>query len=173
MTWTDQQILDTLRMIEASDYDEVRIESGDFKLHVRRNGVPATLGNTSAAPPSAVPPAVVAQSTSPGRAAAPANLPASSTLTTASSDEEAAPPGVNVVRAPMIGTFYRAPAPQSPPFVEAGAQVKAGDTICLVEVMKLFNTIKADVDGKVVRVLAQNAATVRKDQPLFWIEPSA
>lgn len=168
MTWTDKQILDALRMIEASDYDEVRIETGDFKLHVRRNGAPAAPGAGH------VPAATMAPSPVTPQSPTIVNDPVSPVPPPVSSVAAAEPAeGVTVVRAPMIGTFYRAPSPQSPPFVEAGARVKRGDTLCLIEVMKLFNTIKADADGRIVRILAQNAASVRKDQPLFWIEADA
>jgi acetyl-CoA carboxylase biotin carboxyl carrier protein len=75
------------------------------------------------------------------------------------------------IRAPMLGTFYRAPAPGSPAFVEVGDSIKPEDTVCLIEVMKLFNTIRAGVGGKVVRIPAHNAATVRRDQILLIIQP--
>jgi len=87
-------------------------------------------------------------------------------------EKAAIPEGMVAIRAPMIGTFYRAPAPHLPPFVEVGASVKPDDTVCLIEVMKLFSTIRAGVAGKVVRILAQNAATVKRDQVLMLIEPS-
>lgn len=166
MEWTEKQILDTLRMIEASDYDEVRIETGDFKLHVRRTGAASSLGSTPAPAAAAVPTAGAAAQAD---AIAPVPVPAA----LAAQPAEAPPPGVVVVRAPMIGTFYRAPAPHSPPFTDVGATVNDSDTVCLIEVMKLFNTIKAGAAGKVVRILAQNAATVQKDEALLWIERAA
>jgi acetyl-CoA carboxylase biotin carboxyl carrier protein len=74
-----------------------------------------------------------------------------------------------VIRAPMLGTFYRAASPGDPPFVEVGQRVKAGDTVCLIEVMKLFNTIRAGVDGTVTRILHENAGLVEFDEPLLVI----
>jgi len=172
MEWTEKQILDTLRMIETSEYDEVRIETADFKLHVRKSGAPAGLGATAAtaamaapAMPMAAQPAAVAP---PPVTTAPNPRPVA-----AVHPAEAPPPGILVVCAPMIGTFYRAPAPHAPPFTDVGAAVKRDDTVCLLEVMKLFNTIKAGADGTIVRILAQNAATVQKDEALLWIEPDA
>lgn len=168
MEWTDKQILDTLRMIETSDYDEVRIETAGFKLHVRKTGAPASAIGTAAPAVSPSPtPAIAAES------AIPAQQTPAAPPVPAMPAEEAPPPGVVVVRAPMIGTFYRAPSPASPPFTSVGAAVKSDDTVCLIEVMKLFNTIKAGAAGKVVRILAQNAATVQKDEALLWIEPAA
>ena len=164
MEWTEKQILDTLRLIEASDYDEVKLEVGDFKLHVRKRGAPA-------AESLPTPAARVETMTAPTPAASPPpriDAPPSPALP---KGEEPVPEGVVAIRAPMVGTFYRAPAPHAPPFVETGVKVDAATTVCLIEVMKLFSTIKAGVAGKVVKILAQNAATVTKDEVLFWIEP--
>lgn len=169
MEWTEKQILDTLRMIEVSDYDEVRIETTDFKLHVRKSAAaPSLSSHTAAVPTNAPTPAAIATPSAPICASpAPALVPATP------GSAEAPPEGIVVIRAPMIGTFYRASAPHAPPFTDVGARVHGGDTVCLIEVMKLFNTIKAGTAGKVVRILAQNAATVQKDEPLLWIDPTA
>lgn len=158
MDWTEKQIIATLRLIEQSDYDEVKLEAGNLKLHVRKRGAPAALESEAA------PPAASHAATGQG-APSPRSAPRQSTA------EIAIPPGMTAIRAPMIGTFYRAPAPHLPPFVQEGATVKADDTVCLVEVMKLFNTIKAGVSGTVMKIVAQNAATVAKDEVLIIIEP--
>ena len=79
--------------------------------------------------------------------------------------------GLYVVRSPVVGTFYRAPAPDEKPYVEAGDYIRAGQTLCVVEAMKLMNEIPADVSGEVVEVLAENARGVEYDQPLFRIRP--
>ena len=81
------------------------------------------------------------------------------------------PPGIVALRAPMLGTFYRASAPGEKPFVEVGQQVRADDTVCLIEVMKLFSSIRAGVDGEVVKILADNGNLVEFDQPLIFIKP--
>ncbi|MDR7597108.1 MAG: acetyl-CoA carboxylase biotin carboxyl carrier protein, partial [Armatimonadota bacterium] len=75
------------------------------------------------------------------------------------------------VTAPMVGTFYRAPGPDQPPFVQEGDRVEAGQTLCIIEAMKMFNEIPAEVSGRVVRVLAENGAPVEYGQPLFLIDP--
>jgi acetyl-CoA carboxylase biotin carboxyl carrier protein len=163
MEWTERQILDTLKLIEASDYDEVKLEVGAFKLHVRKRGAPAA--ETIATPPVHAPPSAAPEAAvGPAARAEPPPSPA------APPRDDALPPGVVAIRAPVIGTFYRAPAPHAAPFVETGMQVAPDTTVCLIEVMKLFNTIKAGVAGKVVKILAQNAATVKKDEVLVWIE---
>lgn len=161
MDWTEKQILETLRFIEESAYDEVKLETENFKLHVRKSGAPAASIDT--APPAAAAPAPVATRVD-------ANAPGTPQAGT-EDREEAVAPGMVAIRAPMVGTFYRAPAPHLPPFVELGASVKPEDTVCLIEVMKLFTTIKAGVSGKIVKILAQNAATVKRDQVLIVIEP--
>ena len=79
--------------------------------------------------------------------------------------------GLHPVRSPLVGTFYRAPAPGEDPYVEVGDRVKAGEILCIVEAMKLMNEIAADVSGEVVEVLAENAGGVEYDQPLFYIRP--
>jgi acetyl-CoA carboxylase biotin carboxyl carrier protein len=79
--------------------------------------------------------------------------------------------GLHAVRSPLVGTFYRAPAPGEDPYVEVGDSVRAGEPLCIVEAMKLMNEIPADVSGEVVEVLADNAAGVEYDQPLFYLRP--
>jgi acetyl-CoA carboxylase biotin carboxyl carrier protein len=89
------------------------------------------------------------------------------------SESEASPEmdGLHAVRSPVVGTFYRAPAPGEDTYVEVGDTVSAGQTLCIVEAMKLMNEIVADVSGEVVEVLAENAGGVEYDQPLFYLRP--
>ncbi len=79
--------------------------------------------------------------------------------------------GLHAIRSPLVGTFYRAPAPGEDPYVEVGDSVRAGQVLCIVEAMKLMNEISADVSGEVVEVLAENAEGVEYDQPLFYLRP--
>ena len=76
------------------------------------------------------------------------------------------------VKAQMIGTFYRSPAPDKPPFIEVGSVIKPGDTLCIIEAMKLFNEIESEVSGKVVKILLDDVSPIEFDQPLFLIDPS-
>ena len=76
-----------------------------------------------------------------------------------------------VIKSPMVGTFYRAPAPDAPPFVEIGQELDTGQVVCIIEAMKLMNEIKADVSGRVVEILADNGDAVEFGQPLFALEP--
>ena len=82
-----------------------------------------------------------------------------------------APNGLHAIRSPVVGTFYRAPAPGEETYVEVGDKVKAGQTLCIIEAMKLMNEIPTDVSGEVVEVLAENAGGVEYDQPLFYLRP--
>ena len=85
--------------------------------------------------------------------------------------ETAVPEGTMVIRAPTLGVFYQAPAPGEKPFVEVGQHVRADDTVCIIEVMKLFNSIRAGIDGEVVKILVENGELVEFDQPLIFIAP--
>jgi len=101
--------------------------------------------------------------------AAPMQAAASTTLEPATPSEPEAPPG-HVVKSPMVGTFYRSPSPGAPPFIEQGSVVKAGDTLCIIEAMKLLNEIEAEVGGTVTKILVDNGQPVEYGQPLFLIE---
>jgi acetyl-CoA carboxylase biotin carboxyl carrier protein len=75
------------------------------------------------------------------------------------------------IKSPMIGTFYRSPNPESPPFIEPGDRIKPGQTICIIEAMKLFNEIEAEISGTIVEILIDNATPVEFDQPLYLVDP--
>ncbi len=87
-------------------------------------------------------------------------------------DESEFPPGMDVVKSPIVGTFYRSPSPESPPYVEVGSHVNKGDTLCIIEAMKIMNEIEADTEGKVARILVDNGQPVEFGQPLFLIDPN-
>ena len=150
MDLSKDDIFRIVKLIEDSGYDEIRLEVGEFKLHVQKH---AEGGAPGAAAPAARP------------ALPEPSRPASGTR------QAPIPEGAIVVRSPMLGTFYRASSPGEKPFVEVGSNVGPDDTMCLVEVMKLFNSIKAGVSGKVVQILAENAAMVEHGQPLLVIQP--
>jgi acetyl-CoA carboxylase biotin carboxyl carrier protein len=154
LTYRDVQSI--LKIIDdAQHLDEVELVFGGFRLHVVRNGAGKSVG--IGAP---VPPAAPAMPASEPLAASPA---AASALVV--------PEGVVAIRAPMLGTFYRAPAPGEKPFVEVGARVRADDTVCLIEVMKLFNSIRAGVSGEILEIVAENGSMVEFNQPLIFIVP--
>jgi acetyl-CoA carboxylase biotin carboxyl carrier protein len=158
MGLTDDDVREILRIIDESELDELRIDMPDFRLHVRRGGAPppaveriepATPRRSDPAPAAPVPPA------------APTPEPAAS------------PNGAATVDAPMLGTFYRASAPGEQPFVDVGSKVDADTVVCLIEVMKMMNSVKAGVAGTVVEVCASNAELVEYGEPLFRVDPDA
>ena len=162
MNLTDKDIDRILKIVDESGYDEVSLEVGDFKLHVRR----ACAGSDPGFAPAAPVPML--------DAVAPAGgvKPAAAALAPKPPQPEAVPEGLVAVRSPMLGTFYRTPSPGAKPFVEVGDRVSADDTVCLVEVMKLFNSVSAGVDGIIVQILAENGALVEFGQVLMLIEHS-
>ncbi len=147
-------------LLEKSDVTHIEWERGSEKVVLKR-------GNSFAAPAAVVAAPVVhaAPISAPVAAPAPAAAPAPK------ADAKAADkPGV-LVNSPFVGTFYRAPSPDSPPFVEVGTKVKKGQTLCIVEAMKLMNEIEAEADGTVAEILVQNATPVEFGEPLFRIVP--
>jgi acetyl-CoA carboxylase biotin carboxyl carrier protein len=157
------QIQDLIKFVSKSGVSEVEIEQKDFKITIK---TPA--GRKDA------PVQVIAQ---PLPVAQPAALPAAAPAPAAPAAVPAAPaPAADAkyitIKAPMIGTFYRASGPGKPIFVNVGDEVKPGKTICIIEAMKLFNEIESEVSGKIVKVLVDDAKPVEYDQPLFLVDPS-
>ncbi|MBO6703965.1 MAG: acetyl-CoA carboxylase biotin carboxyl carrier protein [Pseudomonadales bacterium] len=141
-----------IEMMEESDISEIEVKEGEDSVRITRGGAVLPV---SVPAPTMVP----AQAQAPAVAGAPAE----------SSRRVEVPQGAHLVRAPMVGTFYRAPAPSSPPFVEIGDQVKEGDTLCIIESMKMMNHIKADRSGKLEAILVNNEEPIEFDQPLFTL----
>ena len=142
-----------IELLEESNIGEIEIKEGEESVRISRHG------NQPAAPVAYAAPAPVAP------APAPAPAPAAETAAPA-----AAPVADNAVLSPMVGTFYRAPSPEAPSFVEVGQTVRVGDVLCIVEAMKMMNQIEADVSGKVVSILVENGNPVEYDQILIVIE---
>ena len=158
-----KEIQELINFLAESGLEEVNIETENFKVAIKRSAEQTVI--SAPALPAAPAPAVPA----PAPQAAPAPQPA----TEAPKEAGPAPSGNLVeIKSPMIGTFYRSPNPDAPAFVEVGSSIKTGDTVCVIEAMKLFNEIESEVSGKVVKVLVDNAQPVEYDQPLFLIDPS-
>jgi acetyl-CoA carboxylase biotin carboxyl carrier protein len=154
-----------LKIIDGSTLEEVHLEIGDLKLVVRRHAAPGGAGTLPAQTP-----AFTARSTS---AQDGVTTQAASTSATRPAAAPRRHPDGMAVTAPMVGTFYRAPAPGAPPFVEVGSLVTEDDTVCILEVMKLMNSIKAGCRGRVVEVCVENATLVEFGATLIVIEPGA
>ena len=142
-----------IELLEESDVAEIEIHEGEESVRISRMSSSAPTMVMSAAAPAPAP----------APAAAPAATESSSTPA-----EEAEPEG-HIIRSPMVGTFYRAPSPTSKPFVEEGSKVSAGDTLCIIEAMKILNQIESDISGTVQKILVENGQPVEYNQPLFVI----
>ena len=158
-----KEVADILKIIDASDCDEVVLDMDGMRLAVRRNRMGQAEVGALSMPEAPAPTPVASQA--PKKAQT--GKPAADALATQRND------GAVEVLAPMVGTFYRAPSPADPPFVEVGATVGAGQALCLIEVMKLFTTIEAPIAGKVVEIAPENGTLVEYRQRLFAIEPEA
>jgi acetyl-CoA carboxylase biotin carboxyl carrier protein len=167
MGWMDkEEIIRLLKIVSESTLDEVHLESGDLKFIARRHARTAPVGAQEPAPrPSAGPPSLEKTFAATAAPPTPAPSPGSS-----QKEAEVVPKGFRAIRSPMLGTFYRAPKPDAPPFVEVGEWVTEEDLVCIVEVMKLFNTVKAGVRGRIARICVENAQMVEYKQVLFLIE---
>lgn len=152
-----------IKLVENSDIDEVEIEEEGKKIRVAksRNSLPANYQIPMIPPPMHLPPPSPAPS-APATAGGPA--PGETKPSTEKKYHE--------IRSPIVGTFYRAPAPDAEPYVEVGQRISKGTVLCIVEAMKLMNEIESDVDGTLVKILVENGKPVEYNQTLFLIDPS-
>ena len=154
------EIRDLIDFISKTGLNEVDIETKDLKLHVKREPDQKLFKSSGAAP-------VVTQ-------AAAVQAPVQAPVVTATQPTAGTPTssGTTVeVKSPMIGTFYRSSNPDTPAFVSVGDKITKGQTVCIIEAMKLFNEIESEVSGTIVKVLLENATPVEYDQVLFIVEP--
>lgn len=163
MELSEDDVLHILKLIDESKFDYFQLEVGELKITVSK-GEPIPLGN--AAQPVAISAAPAAPST-----AAPKPVTASAPAASAAPKAAAVPAGHVAVTAPLLGTFYVAPEPGAPPFVQVGQQVTEDTTCGLIEVMKVFNSVRAGVKGTVVEVIAPNGGFVEFGQPLIIVKP--
>ena len=171
------EIQDLIKFVARAGVTEVEIEQKDFKLTIKSE-MPKGRGKKeeqvvhTIQVPAAMPQAMV--QAAPVAAAAPAPAPAAAPAPAPAPAPTPAEDTSNLieVKSPMIGTFYRRPSPDKDVFAEVGDVIKPGDTVCVIEAMKLFNEIEAEVQGKIVKVLVDDNSPVEYDQPLFLIDPS-
>jgi acetyl-CoA carboxylase biotin carboxyl carrier protein len=160
-----KQIQELIKLVSESNIGEVTIEQKDFKITIRQKEEQVT--QMLSAPMQQVPmyqmpqaqlqaPQSAGQPAAAGAPAAPA----------------AAPSNTVTIKSPMIGTFYRKPAPDKPYFVEVGDEISVGKVVCIIEAMKLFNEIESEINGRIIKILVDDASPVEYDQPLYLVEPS-
>jgi acetyl-CoA carboxylase biotin carboxyl carrier protein len=147
-----------IELLEESGIAELEITEGEESVRISRYGNAPPVAQVVHAPASAPMHAPAPASVSPSAAAAAGSLP------------ERAPVAENVVTAPMVGTFYASPAPGAKAFVDIGSEVKIGQTLCIIEAMKMMNQIESDKEGRISAILAKNGEPVEFGQPLFVIE---
>src|SRR5262245_31372912 len=158
MELTDDDVLEILKLFEQSKFDFLQLEQGERKITVSKGGyVPAGTGAAAAAPSR---PALAAQP-APAPAAQPAAAAQAATI----------PAGLVPITAPMVGKFYSAASPSDPPYVEVGSKVAAGTAVGLIEVMKVFASIKTEIAGTIEKILVTNGEFVEFGQPLFLLRP--
>jgi acetyl-CoA carboxylase biotin carboxyl carrier protein len=152
------EIQDLIKFVAKSGVSEVEIEQKDFKIVIKSE---SKKGHEQ--------PIYV-------QAQAPAALPAAAAAPIAAAPVAAAPVNEDdkyiIVKSPMIGTFYRSAGPDKEAFIHVGQSIGTGDTICIIEAMKLFNEIESEVSGRIVKVLVDDASPVEYDQPLFLVDPA-
>lgn len=158
-TFNIDEIKALLQAVQDSNINELKLEKGDFKVNIRHGA--ATVQVAQQAPVYQAMPAAPVQ-------AAPAPAPAAAPKAEA---PVAAADNLITIKSPMIGTFYRSAGPGKPTFVNVGDEIKAGQVICIIEAMKLFNEIESEMSGTIVKVLVEDGTSVEYDQPLFLVQP--
>lgn len=156
-----KEIQELIKFVSKAGVSEVEIQQKDFKIVIKTTN--GEHGVVAAAPQvvSVVQPV----------AAAPVAVPVAATPKTEAPVAPASTTKTITIKSPMIGTFYRSPGPDKPSFVNVGDEIKQGSVICIIEAMKLFNEIEAEVSGRIVKVLVDDSSPVEYDQPLFLVEP--
>lgn len=168
-----KEIQDLLKLVSRLELSEFKMKDGEFSLSVRTKHFIPSDGGNSAQRPSILPVAPVSQAYAPAPAApapaapAPAAAPAANEAEVA--DDES---NYVAIKSPMVGTFYRSPAPDKPIYVKVGDSIAVGDTVCIIEAMKLFNEIEFEGEGTIVKFLIEDSQPVEYDQPLFLYEPA-
>jgi len=158
-----EEIKDLIKLVSKTGIGKVKIESEGFKISI--NG-----GSTSSGEQPIIVQAPVAQPLVAAAPLAPAPVPVTPATPVAAAENDDSK--YVTIKSPMIGTFYRTPGPDKDPFVNVGSTIQAGSKLCIIEAMKTFNEIEAEISGKIVKVLVDNATPVDYDQPLFLVDPA-
>ena len=157
-----KEIQNLIKFVAKSGASEVKLEMEDIKITIKTGSEKTETTIVQAAPM----PTMLQMAAPVAPAAAPEAAPVAPAA--ASNDEDK----YITVKSPIIGTFYRKPSPEKANFVEVGTEINIGDTVCVIEAMKLFNEIESEISGKIVKVLVDDSSPVEFDQPLFLIDPS-
>ena len=157
-----KEIQNLIKFVQKSGVEEVKIERDDFKITIKTKSVaPQHIIVEDVPTPASIP---ISQPTT--QAVQEVNTEETTQSVNLENENQV------IVKSPIIGTFYRKPAPDKPSFVEVGQSIAKGDVLCVIEAMKLFNEIESDFSGKIVKILVDDQSPVEFDQPLFIIDPS-
>lgn len=162
-----KQIQELIRMVNESNIGEVSIEQKDFKITVRQKEeqIAQIMGSSLPAPVYQYPQQQQLQQPS-------TSSPQAANSEEAKNDTASDNANYITIKSPMIGTYYRKPAPDKPYYVEIGDEITPGKVVCIIEAMKLFNEIESEVKGRIIKILVEDASPVEYDQPLYLVEPS-
>ncbi|MEW5676720.1 acetyl-CoA carboxylase biotin carboxyl carrier protein [Flavobacterium enshiense] len=158
-----REIQNLIKFVAKSGATEVKLEMDDFKITIKTTEA----GAAETTYVQHVPMQAMPQMAAPAAPAPAAAAPAAPAVPAADDNSK-----YITIKSPMIGTFYRKPAPDKPMFVEVGSSIGKGDVVCVIEAMKLFNEIESEISGKIVKILVDDASPVEFDQPLFLVDPS-
>ncbi|WP_194851562.1 acetyl-CoA carboxylase biotin carboxyl carrier protein [Nonlabens antarcticus] len=159
-----KEIQNLIKFVAKSGASEVKLEMDDFKITIKTGSDEPNV--TYLQQPMQAAPQMQQQAAAP-QAAQDTSLQATAAPAASASEDK-----YITVKSPIIGTFYRKPSPDKPNFAEVGDSIKVGDTLCIIEAMKLFNEIESEVSGTVVKILIDDSSPVEFDQPLFLVDPS-
>jgi acetyl-CoA carboxylase biotin carboxyl carrier protein len=168
---TFEQIKELIELIAERHLQGLEIERSGFRLKIdgqaaAQSVVYAAAPAAAAAQPMPTPQAAAAHQP------APVSAPAAAAAAPAAAEKAGPPAGAHILTSPIVGTYYRSPSPDAPPFVEVGSRVKKGQVLCIIEAMKLMNEIESDADGVIAEIYPQNAQPVEFGEPLFAIVPA-
>lgn len=175
-----KDLLNLIKTINKSELSEFKMKQGDFEVVIRTDKyskggqeiIQTHQPMVQVQPPVSPTPQQAPKTgvSSPPQEAAPSE--AQDIPSASAGKEEDSTEGLIVVKSPIVGTFYRASAPDKPPYVKVGDRIEVGSVVCIVEAMKLFNEIESEVSGKIVKVMVEDASPVEYDQVLFLVDPS-
>ena len=174
MAIEQDDVIKIIKLMDESDFDELHLEMDDLKLSIAKSG---TGGLSAIKEPAPISRAEPKRPSTTFTAKAEEAPPRTESTATDNGPQPMAPvlvapaDGLIPIQSPLLGTFYRGAKPEAPPFVEVGSQVTKEDTVCLIEVMKTFTTLKSGVAGRIAKICAENAQMVEYKQILFLVEP--
>lgn len=171
---TVKEIQDLMRLVKKLELSEFKMKDGEFQLSIRSKHYDHS--KSSKAPPQVVPVPAPVQPAVPVQPAPVPDLPEASSGGAGKAGADAGKKDEETsyieVKSPIVGTFYRSPSPDKPPYVKVGDSIEVGSVVCIVEAMKLFNEIESEVAGKIVKVVTEDASPVEYDQVLFLVDPN-